>query len=130
MFRMLIVDDEQSVAFTLKLVFQREGFEIVTAQSCAEALSIMSDGAHFDVVVTDLNMEREDIGLEVARVAQNLAPRPVVIVCTGYASNLNTEEALRLHVDYLALKPVDITEMKLAIRRLLAMRAGAAGAKN
>jgi len=130
MFRMLIVDDEQSVAFTLKLVFQREGFEIVTAQSCAEALSIMSDGAHFDVVVTDLNMEREDIGLEVARVAQNLAPRPAVIVCTGYASNLNTEEALRLHVDYLALKPVDITEMKLAIRRLLAMRAGAAGAKN
>ena len=88
----------------------------------------MNDGAHFDVVITDLNMEREDIGLEVARVAQHMSPRPVVIICTGYASTLNTEEALKLHVDYLALKPVDIGELKLAIRRLLEMRAGAAGA--
>ena len=127
---MLIVDDEESVAFTLKLVFQREGFETTTAQSCADALNKLSDGVHFDVVITDLNMEREDIGLEVARVAQNLTPRPVVIICTGYASNLNTEQALKLHVDYLALKPVDITEMKLAIRRLLAMRAGVAGAQS
>ena len=127
MFRMLIVDDEQSVAYTLKLVFQRDGFEVTTAYSCKQALEVMGNGAFFDVVITDLNMEREDIGLEVARAAKTLKPSPLIIICTGYASTSNTEQALRLQVDYLALKPVDIAELKLAIRRLLASRATAAG---
>ena len=123
---LLIVDDEPSVALTLKMIFQREGFDVVTAASCAEALKVLDDGRRFDAVITDLNMEREDIGLEVVRAAQQLQPRPVVVVCTGYANLDNSAKALRMKVDYLATKPVDLEELIGAMAVMLRRRGEAA----
>ncbi len=119
---MLIVDDESNVARTLQMVFEREGFEVRTAFSCAEALKVLSAKPPLDVVITDLNMEREDIGLEVARAAQKLRKRPVVVVCTGYANPSNAQQALDMQVDYLATKPADLSELLSALKRLLALR--------
>jgi CheY-like chemotaxis protein len=122
---MLIVDDESNVARTLKMVFEREGFDVQTAFSCAEALNVLKGQPPLDVLITDLNMEREDIGLEVARAAQNLKKRPVIVICTGYANPSNAQEALDLRVDYLATKPADLRELLAALRRLLALRGAA-----
>lgn len=122
---MLIVDDESNVARTLKMVFEREGFDVQTAFSCAEALKLLDRKPPLDVVITDLNMEREDIGLEVARAAQKLTKPPVVVICTGYANTSNAQEALNMQVDYLATKPADLHELLTALRRLLAMRVAA-----
>src|SRR5579884_4455249 len=119
---MLIVDDESNVARTLKMVFEREGFEVETAFSCADALKLLDKKPPLDVLITDLNMEREDIGLEVARAAQQLKKRPVIVICTGYANPNNAQEALDLRVDYLATKPADLNELLAALRRLLALR--------
>lgn len=119
---MLIVDDETNVARTLSMIFEREGFEVQTAFSCAEALKALTSRPAPDVVITDLNMEREDIGLEVARAAQKLEKRPIVVICTGYANTSNAQEALEMQVDYLATKPADLTELLTALNRLLALR--------
>ena len=118
----LIVDDEVNVARTLKMVFEHEGYEATTAFSCAEAIHVLSDSHAFDVVLTDLNMEREDIGLEVARKAMDLVPRPVVVICTGFASTLNTRAALKINIDYLATKPADLKELTSALNRLVMLR--------
>ncbi len=114
---LLVVDDEVNVALTLRLIFEREGFDVITATSCADALTALSRPGKFDVVITDLNMERQDIGLDVARAALQLKPRPVVIICTGYADVDNARAALDLRVDFYATKPVDIDELKTAIAR-------------
>ena len=119
----LIVDDEVNVARTLQLVFEHEGYKATTAHSCAEALTLLSNSHVFDVVMTDLNMEKEDIGLEVARKAMDLKPRPVVVICTGFASMFNSQEALKMHVDYLATKPADLKELTAALNRLVILRA-------
>lgn len=119
---LLIVDDENNVALTLKMVFEREGYAVLTANSCAGALKLLEDGHVFDAVITDLNMEKENIGLEVARAALRLHPKPAVVVCTGYASIDNSAAALQMKVDYLATKPVDLDELKRAVSRLMAFR--------
>jgi DNA-binding NarL/FixJ family response regulator len=75
-----------------------------------------------DAVITDLNMEAEDIGLEVARAAQKLKPKPAVVICTWYANLRNSRSALDMGVDYLALKPVEPTELIGAINRLVLRR--------
>jgi CheY-like chemotaxis protein len=124
---LLIVDDEPSVTLTLKLIFEREGYDVAAAYSCAEALVLFNEGHRYDAVITDLNMERDDIGLEVVRKAQMLQPRPVIVICTGYANVDNAAAALELHVDYLAAKPVDLEELIGALRRLIARRAVARG---
>jgi len=123
----LVVDDEKNVATTLRMVLEREGYDVALAFSCAEALALLQDGCTPDAVITDLNMEREDIGLEVARYALTMVPPPVVVVCTGYATVENSAAALKLRVDYLATKPVEIPELRDALARLLSRRAASRG---
>ena len=121
---MLIADDEVNVARTLQLIFEQAGYAVTVVNSAADALQRFNDGFLADIVVADLNMEREDIGLEVARAAQKLDPRPLVVICTGYANIDNSRMALQMRVDYLATKPVDIEEMKSSIALLLRRRNG------
>jgi DNA-binding NtrC family response regulator len=115
----LIVDDEVSITRTLSMVFEQAGYEVHPAYSAAEAIHMLHNGHGIDAVITDLNMEAEDIGLKVAEEAAGLSPRPVVVICTGFASVKNAEQALRMHVDYLATKPVDLDELKSALHRLV-----------
>lgn len=115
----LLVDDESSILQTLRLVFEREGYEVATAQSSAEAIDLLDQNGHFDAVVTDLNMEREDVGLEVARAALKSQPKPAVVICTGFASIANSRAALDMGVDYMAHKPVELKDLIAALNRLI-----------
>ena len=119
---LFIVDDEPNVTRTLQLIFEREGYRVRTALSAAEAIAALQNGIKIDGLIADLNMEREDIGLQVAKVACSLKPRPVIVICTGYATVKNTQQALKLQVDYLATKPVDPLEMTSTLHRLLQRR--------
>lgn len=116
----LIVDDEDSVLQTLRMVFENEGYQVATANSCQRALEILGNGGSFDAVITDLNMESEDVGLEVARAAVKRRPKPAVVICTGFASMNNSRESLTLGVDYMAHKPVELTALISALNRLIA----------
>jgi DNA-binding response OmpR family regulator len=120
---LLLVDDENSILQTLRMVFENEGYRVITAQSCAEALSILRNSHKFDAVITDLNMEREDIGLEVARAAQKLKPKPAIVIYTGFASVPNSRIALEMGIDYMAHKPVEISDLIAALNRLIRRRA-------
>jgi two-component system, NtrC family, response regulator AtoC len=116
---LLIVDDEVNVTRTLQMVFEQEGYHVLPAYSAAEAIQILQNGHAFQAVITDLNMERADIGLEVARAASRLRPKPLVVICTGFASVTNAQQAMQIHVDYLATKPVDLDELKMVLDRLM-----------
>jgi CheY-like chemotaxis protein len=122
---MLIVDDEPNVCFTLKLIFQQEGFNVTTAASAIEGIKLLQAGEKFDLVVTDLHMEREDAGFDLVRVAKGLDPAPIVVVVTGYASVKNARTALNVHVDHFAIKPIELSEFLEAVRRLAGWRSDA-----
>ena len=117
----LLVDDEVNVAETMKMVLEQEGYRVTTAYTAAAAIAALQ-AAKFSAVITDLNMESKDVGLEVARTAQDQKHRPLVVVCTGYPSVQNLHSAFDLHIDYLAIKPCEIRDLLLAIHRLFAGR--------
>jgi CheY-like chemotaxis protein len=120
--RLLIVDDEESVTRTLQMVFEELGYAVDTALNSQQAIEALANGRKYDAVITDLNMEQEDIGLEVARAAKRRQPMPIVVIVTGYASPVNARSALQMHVDYFANKPVDLEELISNLDRLLARR--------
>jgi CheY-like chemotaxis protein len=125
---MLIVDDEPSVCFTLKLIFENEGFAVTSAGSAREGIQLLQSKPKFDVVLTDLHMEKEDAGLELARQAKEMKPGPLLVVLTGYASMHNVRAALDLHVDHFAVKPMELPELLEAVRRLVGWRIDARSA--
>ncbi len=59
----LVVDDEQSLRQVLELFFKKEGFEVDTASSLAEAEAAIASNA-YDLVLTDLRMTHPDDGLK------------------------------------------------------------------
>ena len=115
----LLVDDEISILRTLHMVFEHEGYEVATAENSADALKLLASNGHFDAIITDLNMEREDVGLEVARAALKCKPKPAVVICTGFASTNNSRAALELGIDYIAHKPVELGDLIVALNRLI-----------
>ncbi|MDP9160891.1 MAG: response regulator [Acidobacteriota bacterium] len=117
----LLADDEDSVLITLSIILEREGCDVTTAKSGASAIKLLN-GRGFDAVITDLNMEKVDIGLEVAQAAVMKKPRPTVIVCTGYASVSNSLAALNMGVDYMVQKPVELESFISALDRLVRLR--------
>ncbi len=124
----LLVDDEDSILQTLRMVFEDEGYDVATAHSCRQALKLLDHKCHFDAVITDLNMEQDDIGLKVAQAAMNCRPKPAIVICTGFASMTNSRQALEMGVDYMAHKPVELADLISALNRLIA-RGGNGGTR-
>ena len=82
--KVLVVDDEQSVATTIKIILEPDGNEVTAVTSGKEALAQLREH-EFDVVLTDLRLDDFD-GIEVLRETQKLWPDTVAIMLTGHAS--------------------------------------------
>jgi CheY-like chemotaxis protein len=121
----LIADDEDGVLTTWRLILERAGYQVIAVSNCAEGLKALANNAPIDALISDLHMERQNIGLELARAAMQQQPKPVVMLCTGYADVHNSRAALDLRVDYMATKPVELEELLAALASLLARRAAA-----
>ena len=70
----LIADDEPGVLLTLQWIFQESGYTVSTAESGAEAIKLIRDHGTFDAVISDLCMEKDQSGLQVAKAAAELRP--------------------------------------------------------
>src|ERR1051326_3474743 len=101
---LLIVDDETSVTRTLQMIFELEGYKVHASYNAKDAIAELKNAVQYDGVIADLNMERENIGLRVAQVANGLGPRPGGVICTGFANPEKARRAVALRVDYLATK--------------------------
>jgi signal transduction histidine kinase len=118
--KVLVVDDEQSVATTIKAILQLDGNEVTAVTSGKEALEQIREH-EFDVVLTDLRLDDLD-GIEILRETQKLWPDTVSIMLTGYASLESAVTALRSGAyDYL-IKPSDVDELRATIGRALERR--------
>ena len=122
----LVVDDEQSLRQLLGLFFKKEGFEVDTAGSLAEAEKAIEANA-YDLVLTDLRMAEQDDGLKVLRAALQKNPWTQVIVLTAYGTVETAKEAMKYGAyDYLA-KPFDNAELRKIVQSALARKEDAAG---
>jgi two-component system response regulator AtoC len=116
--RVLLVDDEPGVLYTLQEVLSERGHETVSARSGEEALRRL-DGV--DAVLTDLSMPGMS-GLELLRVVRERDPSLPVMLLTAHGSERVAVEAMKSGAwDYL-LKPFDIDEVVVVVERALEAR--------
>jgi CheY-like chemotaxis protein len=120
----LLAEDEPAVRTTFKSVLEEAGYQVQAVPSFTEAQDFIRQ-SNFDAIITELSLEKEALGLELAREAKKRKPAPAVVIYTAEPTIERLRAALALQVDYLALKPVDLDEIRSALFRLIARRADA-----
>jgi putative nucleotidyltransferase with HDIG domain len=116
----LFVDDEESILSVVTEYFKRQGYQIRTASNGVEAMKIIKN-EKLDCCFTDINMPVMN-GLDLAeniRLHDNTMP---VIVMTGYPSMENTIQTIKNGVVDFLIKPVNLKQMELCMRRVLRQR--------
>ena len=121
MYRVLLVDDEESVLKVLKtsIDWLALGVEApVTASDGAQALEVM-ERAPFHLLITDIKMPRMG-GLELIRRVRQLYPETRCILLTAYSEFDYAKEAIRLGVENYLLKPVQKEELESTVQNAMA----------
>jgi CheY-like chemotaxis protein len=81
--QVLLVDDNATVLRTLKGIFQLRHFDVWTAASAEAAIAALTERS-FDLVVTDMRMEKSTSGYDVIRAAKSQPNEPVAVVLSAY----------------------------------------------
>ncbi|MBI5938255.1 MAG: sigma-54-dependent Fis family transcriptional regulator [Betaproteobacteria bacterium] len=111
---LLIVDDEAMAVRSLSHVFRKEGYEVATCQSGPAGLKAIEQ-RRFDVVLTDLRMERVD-GMAILKRTLELHPGSEVIVVTGYATLNSAVDAMKDGAFHYVAKPYRLDEVREIVK--------------
>ncbi len=110
MARILLVDDDRSVLKSFRYLLRMRNHEVVTASDGAEALPLLESN-HFDLMVTDLKMQRIH-GDELCRRAKEKFPDLPIIMVTG------SQVTETCQADYVLSKGCDPAEFLDHVDRL------------
>jgi len=117
--RVLLVDDEPALLFTLSQLLKSRGLEPVLARSAKEALTKL-DGV--DGVVTDFSMPDMD-GVQLVQAVHERDESLPVVMLTAHGSERIAVRAMKSGAYEYVTKPFDIDEMSLVLDRALEARA-------
>ena len=117
--RILIVEDQPDTLEMLTAVFERQGYQVIGCDSGQRCLELIA-GEEFDVLVSDVGMPTMD-GLQLIKSLRDNKDlkRIPAIALTGYASQRDSEAAVKAGFDLHLSKPVDPDELTEAVERLL-----------
>lgn len=116
--RILVVDDEETLCDALAFNLESEGYEVATAYSAEEALTL--DLASFDLLLLDIMMG-EISGTQLARIMKaNPATASVpIIFCTAKDSEEDMIKGLDLGADDYIMKPYSLKAVLARVRTVL-----------
>ena len=112
--KLLIVDDERIALRNLEHVMKKEGYDVTGTQSGPNALKLIED-QQFDVVLTDLRMEKVD-GMQILKKTRDLYPDTEVIMITGYATLDSAVETMKHGAFYDISKPFKLEEVRKVVK--------------
>jgi len=121
-FKILIVDDEESMREFLEIMLVQEGYRVTVAHDGEQACHIL-DRESFDLIITDIRM-RNINGIGVLKKAKDVDPGATVVLISAFASAETAVEAMKEGAyDYIP-KPFKVLDFKRVIRDALGSRTG------
>src|SRR6478672_8272920 len=115
--RVLVVEDEEDIAFPLVRTLEREGYDVHWVDSGQKALDDVA-ARHADVVILDLGLPDMD-GLEVCRKAREAGYDGAIMIVTARAGELDRVVGLDYGADDYMAKPFGLAELQARVRALL-----------
>jgi len=117
--RLLIVDDEETLTFSLyqSFILSKKDYEVATASSGEEALKKMGEDP-FDLILTDIFMPGIS-GVDLLKKVKVEYPETKVIIMTAYGSSAKKEEVTELGALHYVEKPFDMKNLREMVFNIL-----------
>ncbi len=115
--RVLVVDDESGVRDALGQLLEYEGYEVRTAASGADGITVVQEW-HPDLVFLDVKMRGID-GLDALKRIREIDPAVTVVMISGHATIQTAVEATQLGAYDILEKPLDTDRILVTLRNAL-----------
>lgn len=114
--KILIVEDNEYVLESIKLLLSKEGYDVATASDGLAAIELFKNG-QYDLVIADIKMPQMD-GMELLQRLKSESPDISVIIMTAFGSIKNAVEAMKMGASDYITKPISSEEIKLVIQKV------------
>jgi DNA-binding response OmpR family regulator len=121
--RILIVEDDLSLAGFLSHELQAQSFGVEVVHDGEAALQIFESGRQFDLLILDLNLPGVD-GIEILQQVRPSRPRLPMLVLTARSSMQEKVQAFHNGADDCLVKPFSFVELLARVRALLRRNSG------
>lgn len=118
--KILIVEDEESLALGLEYNLKEENYSVVIAKDGREALEIF-ETEKFDLIIIDIMLPYYN-GFELVEIIRKKEPRIPLLILTAKSKNEDKIKGFELGVDDYLTKPFHLEELLLRIKRMLKRR--------
>ena len=118
--RLLIVDDEESICFSMSEYFSLQGYKVDTAREIEEAEKLV-ESTDYQVIIQDLRLgtTRSPDGLDIIKLAHQRRPETRIVVLTAYGSAEIEDEARRCGADAFLRKPKPLSQVAQVVQGLI-----------
>ncbi len=118
--RILIVDDDESIRNTVKIILEDEGYNVDVASTGYEAIK-MTEKTAYNIALLDIRLPDME-GVELLKLMKDNVPRTRKIMVTGYPSMQNAITALNKNADAYLIKPVDVEKLLSTVKDQLRLQ--------
>ena len=108
--RVLVVDDEALIRWSLSELFAEVGYDVTEASDGASAVAEASEGGEYDAIVLDYRLPDSN-DLHLLEQIRQLQPRAAVVMMTAFGTPEITSGALKLGAYQVVSKPFDVHDM-------------------
>ena len=118
--RLLVVDDEESICFSMSEYFELHGFKVDTAREFEDAEKLI-ESTDYKVIIQDLRLgtTRSPEGMDIIKLVHHRNPDTRIVVLTAYGSSEIEDEARRCGADAFLRKPKPLSQVAQVIQGLI-----------
>jgi len=116
--RILVIDDEENIRKTLRMILEYEGYELFEAASGEDGLEALRQAVGIDLILLDIKMPGKS-GLEVLAEVKQLPFSPEVVMISGQGTIHAAVEATKLGAFDFLEKPLHRDRVLLSVRNAL-----------
>src|SRR5215218_472028 len=118
--KLLIVDDEESICFSMSEYFSQHGFKVDTAREMEEAEGLLKK-TEYKVIIQDLRLgaARRPDGIDIIKMVHQRNPDTRIVVLTSYGSPEAEAEARNAGADVFLRKPKPLSQVAQVVQGLI-----------